>query len=86
MKDSVLPALKTPLYFIYRYNHANHRTRINYYSTPDQTVRVNGQPVGEANLSDNRRVIEANAISYRNIGDESGDCPALAGNMSFPKK
>ncbi len=59
-----------------RYSHANHPTRINYYSTPDATVKVNGQPVGEAGQSDNRLVIETSAVTFQNIGDESGVCPA----------
>ncbi len=61
---------------MFSYSHADHPTRINYYSTPDSSVRVNGQLVGEAGLSDNRGVIEASAPNIQSIGDESGSCPA----------
>ncbi len=59
----------------YSLPHPDYPFRINYYSTPDVTVRVSGQPVGEANLSDNRRVMEANAARFQHIGDESMACP-----------
>ncbi len=69
---------------VYSLPHPDYPFRINYYSTPDATVRVSGQPVGEANLSDNRGVMEASAISFQHIGDESMACPT--GRTVYVKK
>lgn len=59
------------------YPHNDYPTRVNWYSTPDTSVRVDGRPVGEVNLSDNRRRIEISANTFQNIGNETIACPCM---------
>jgi len=59
---------------IMSYNAWGHRTRVNYWSSPNIIYPVTGTPTGVAGISDNARVITQNRFAVAKYGDESGSC------------
>lgn len=63
---------------IMSYYAVGHRTRVNYWSSPDIIFPVTGTPTGVAGISDNARNLAQNRFTVSAYGDESGNCPATS--------
>ena len=51
-----------------------HRTRVNYWSSPNIIFPVTGTPTGVAGISDNARILTKNRFTVAAYGDETGTC------------
>ena len=71
---------------ILAYTATGHRTRVNYYSNPDQIYPPTGTPLGKEGVSDNVRVLMENRLAMQEVGDESGTCSdgSLPGATTAP--
>ena len=56
------------------YTATGHKTRVNYYSNPNQIYPPSGTPLGKEGVSDNVRLLTENRLAMQAIGDESGTC------------